>query len=284
MFYGTTYFGGNANNDGTVFKIAASGAESVLYTFKGGNDGAHPAASLTNVDGVLYGTTFSGGDANGDGTVFKVTASGAESVLHRFAGGNDGSQPYASLTDLNGVLYGTTYYGGANGDGTVFKITTSGTEDVLHSFGGGTDGVAPYAGLTNVNGVLYGTTRNGGAFHTNGSAFGNGTVFKITTSGAEHVLHSFGGGNDGRNPFSGLTNVNGVLYGTTYYGGAANNGGTVFKITTSGVKSAAYSFLGGSDGAGPYADLTNVNGTLYGTTYEGGASDKGTVFALSLSL
>jgi uncharacterized repeat protein (TIGR03803 family) len=283
VFYGTTYFGGDANNDGTVFKIAASGAESVLYTFKGGNDGAHPAASLTNVDGVLYGTTFSGGDADGDGTVFKVTASGAESVLHRFAGGNDGSQPYASLTDIGDVLYGTTYYGGdANGDGTVFKITTSGTENVLHTFGSGTDGVAPYAGLTNVNGVLYGTTRNGGTFHTNGSAFGNGTVFKVTTSGAEHVLHSFGGGSDGRNPFSGLTNVNGVLYGTTYYGGAANNGGTVFKITTSGVKSAVYSFLGGSDGSGPYADLTNVNGALYGTTFEGGADNKGTVFALSL--
>jgi len=274
VLYGVTGGGGDANDDGTVFKITTSGVKTVLYRFAGGSDGSEPAAALIDVNGVLYGTTNSGGDANGDGTVFKITTSGAETVLYRFGGGSDGSLPYAGLTAINGMLYGTTDRGGANGVGTVYALTTSGAESVLHSFGGGSDGEFPYAGLTSVNGALYGTTIGGGADN-------NGTVFKITTSGNEKVLHSFAGGNDGKLPYAALTNVNGVLYGTTDYGGVNYDTGTVFKITTSGVKSAVYRF-GGSDGLGPVAGLTNVNGVLYGTTNQGGANNKGTVFSLSL--
>jgi uncharacterized repeat protein (TIGR03803 family) len=70
---------------------------------------------------VLYGTTSGGGDANNDGTVFGITTSGSEKVLHSF--GSDGSVPDASLTDVNGVLYGTTVAGGANNKGTVFSLS-----------------------------------------------------------------------------------------------------------------------------------------------------------------
>jgi hypothetical protein len=48
--------------------------------------------------------------------------SGTENVLHSFAGNPDGATPYAGLTNVNGVLYGTTYAGGT-GSGTVFSIT-----------------------------------------------------------------------------------------------------------------------------------------------------------------
>jgi uncharacterized repeat protein (TIGR03803 family) len=128
-----------------------------------------------------------------------------------------------------------------------------------------------------VGGVLYGTTRNGGSV-------GNGTVFAIRKSGShETVIHSFkGGGTDGKLPLSGLVNVGGVLYGTTYIGGASDDG-TVFAVTPSGTESLVYSFKGSPDGIRPSAGLTNVGGTLYGTTNQGGANSLGTLFAITPS-
>jgi len=281
VLYGTTVYGGTYGY-GTVYEITTSGSESVLYSFTGESDGSEPYGGLTNLNGVLYGTT-SGGGANGDGTVFKITMSGAESVLHSFAAGSDGKYPKGNLTAFNGVLYGTTVVGGPNNDGTVFKITTAGAESVLLSFAGGSGGSGPSAGLTNVGGVLYGTTEFGGTLSHNVSGYG--TVFKITTSGTEEILHKFGGGNDGRNPSGPLTNVSGVLYGTTNFAGSIANSvccGTAFKITTFGVKSTVYRFAGGSDGESPTGALTDVNGVLYGTTLFGGANGVGTVYSLSL--
>jgi uncharacterized repeat protein (TIGR03803 family) len=61
-----------------------------------------------------------------EGTVFKITTSGAESILYNFMGEldgtGDGASPYSGVTDVNGVLYGTTVYGGANNLGTVFSL------------------------------------------------------------------------------------------------------------------------------------------------------------------
>jgi uncharacterized repeat protein (TIGR03803 family) len=217
------------------------------------------------------------GGANGDGTVFKITTSGTETVLHNFpTGSRDGYFPYAGLLDIKGTLYSTTYTGGENYFGTVFSITTSGAETVLYSFKGAPgDGLFPYAGLLNAKGTLYGATYEGGANY-------DGTVFSITTSGAETVLYSFkGGSGDGEDPEAGLINVKGTLYGTTYEGGGAAGGGTVFAVTTSGKETLLHSFTGSGDGEYPIAGLIDVSGTLYGTTPAGGANDGGTVFALS---
>ncbi len=250
--------------------------ESVLYSFTNIPDGAGPYG-LTKVGASLYGTTFYGGDSSCDsgrgcGTVFKITTSGTESVLYRFANSPDGAGPSAGLTNVGGTLYGTTYEGGA-GFGTVFRITMSGTESVLYRFANSPDGAAPSAGLTNVSGTLYGTTSYGGAY-------GKGTVFKVVTSGKESVLHSFGAGSDGWYPVAGcLIKVGSALYGTTL-SGAGYGWGTVFKITMSGTESVLYRFANSPDGAKPYAGLTNVGGTLYGTTYEGGAGF-GTAFKIT---
>jgi len=242
--YGTTAEGGTgkcSNGEsitgcGTVFKVTTAGVETALYSFRGGNDGANPLAGLIDVGGTLYGTTVGGGTngcgGGGCGTVFKVTTAGVEKVLHSFQGGTDGLEPKASLVNVGGTLYGTTFYGGNGGPccGTVFKITTAGAKTVLHSFQGGSDGENPQTGLINVGGTLYGTTNIGGTGNCNGQDPGCGTVFKITTAGAETVLYSFLGGSDGENPQAGLINVGGTLYGTTANGGASGNG-TVFKIT-----------------------------------------------------
>jgi uncharacterized repeat protein (TIGR03803 family) len=99
----------------------------------------------------------------------------------------------------------------------------------------------------------------------------------------ETVLYNFTGGNDGRNPFSGLTfDKGGNLYGTTSYGGdgPCDDGGwlgcgVVFELTpqTAGgwTEKVLYSFQSGADGNRPMAGLTiDPVGNLYGTTYYGG--------------
>jgi uncharacterized repeat protein (TIGR03803 family) len=251
------------------------------FKFNSTTSGDFPSGALANVNGTLYGTT-QGGGAHDNGTVFKLTAAGAQKIIYSFKGGADGANPmYGSLVDLNGVLYGTTSRGGSGDYGTVFKITTRGAEKVLHSFKAGKDGEAPNAGLTDVGGVLYGTTAYGGSDD-------DGTVFRITTRGAEKVVHAFtaqsNNGVDGALPEDALTNVDGTLYGTTKNGGNGSNDGTVFTISTSGKEKVIHAFSG-RDGENPYGALTDVNGALYGTTCGGGVSagSEGTVFKMTTS-
>ena len=143
------------------------------------------------------------------------------------------------------------------------------------------------AKLLDVDGTLYGTTSKGGGSGCSGG-HGCGTVYSVTTSGSERVLYRFAGGSDGANPFAGLINVNGTLYGTTAAGGP-DSSGTVYSITTSGSEAVLYSFLGGFDGEFPEGSLIDVKGTLYGTTYNGGrgtclqAGHCGTVFSVTTS-
>jgi len=278
--YGTADAGG-AHNYGVVFEVPAGGAEGVLYSFTGtGGDGAAPLAGLVrDAAGNLYGTTASGG-ASGLGTVFKVSAGGAETALHSFRGGSDGEYPYASvIRDAAGNLYGTTFASGASGLGTVFKIDTQGYETVLYSFRGGADGEYPSAGLVrDAAGNLYGTTNSGGSS-------GGGIVFKISSAGKETVLHSFKGGKDGEYPYASvIRDAAGNLYGTTY-GGGASGWGTVFEIDPTGKETVLYSFAGAADGASPEGGLVqDTAGHLYGTTKYGGAFGAGTVFELSPAL
>ena len=105
---------------------AHAATDTVLYSFTGANgDGYYPASAvIMDSAGNLYGTTVFGG-ANGDGTVFKLSPSGAETILHSFTGTNgDGANPSAGLVmDNAGNLHGTTQGGGATGGGSVFKVT-----------------------------------------------------------------------------------------------------------------------------------------------------------------
>lgn len=96
--------------------------EKVLWSFGNGADGAYPEASLINVNGVLYGTTETGGIRSA-GTVFSLDPStGVEKVLHSFCSKRncgDGAYPVAGLIDVDGTLYGTTPGGGTYQSGTV---------------------------------------------------------------------------------------------------------------------------------------------------------------------
>jgi uncharacterized repeat protein (TIGR03803 family) len=280
IFYGTAACDGTYGygGGGIVFSLTKAGQEKMLYSFPG-SDCDGPYAGLTNVKGTLYGTTL-GGAEHEYGCVFSITRSGRESVLYSFKDKPDGAGPMSDLIYVNGELYGTTSYGG-HGGGIVFGVTTAGTEKVLHRFKGAPDGSAPVGGLIDVNGTFYGTTEAGGKY-------GYGTVFNIKKNGRESVVYSFmGPPYDGASPAAPLIDVDGVLYGTTE-GGGSRGDGTVFNITTSGNESVLYSFGGSpNDGAKPQAPLLDFKGTLYGTTYSGGAYGGsygyGTLFSISLS-
>jgi uncharacterized repeat protein (TIGR03803 family) len=294
-FFGTTEKGGSANQ-GTIYSmkvlVRGIGVETLLHSFAGyPNDGDRPFAGLVNVNGTLYGTTFGGGSAQ-LGTVYSISASGKETVLHSFGGGADGASPYAGLADVNGTIYGTTSFGGdacpkinQSGCGTVFSISTTGEEKVLYSFTGGSDGAYPQARLRNVKGTLYGTTLDGGGPCNSGE--GCGTVFSISTGGAEKILHSFNT-DDGYAIYAGLTDANGTLYGAAAAGGKFGRG-VIYSISTTGKFKELHTFETNENGWQPNAAPIDVSGTLYGTTEFGGGlgcknfAGCGTVYALTLS-
>jgi uncharacterized repeat protein (TIGR03803 family) len=287
-FYGTTG-GGGANGYGTVFKMTPSGTLTTLYSFcseSGCPDGEGPGAALIQVaNGELYGATGSGG-ANGYGTVFKITPSGTLTTLHSF-NGTDGAYPLPGFVQAaDGDLYGATSSGGVNSAGTVFKMTPAGVLTSLYSFCNCGDGIDPVGTLVRaVDGNLYGTTYGGGA---NAS----GTVFQITTSGALTTIYSFCSQEnctDGEQPVSGLIQAtDGYLYGTTSAGGDCGSlGGTVFKVTTGGMLTTLVSFCSEGVWTGYYPAgglVQSTNGSLYGTTVQGGPDSEGTVFVLSEGL
>lgn len=290
--FGTTGFGG-ASDQGAAWELSPQAGgkwrERVIHSFGAAGDGATPQARLLlGQNGVLYGTTVFGGSA-GNGTVFALTQAGGaygESVLYSFAGGlSDGANPVAGLlADGQGGFYGTTAGGGpgANGgNGTVFHLTPSGqgyANATLHFFAGGPgDGAGTFSQLVaDAAGTLYGTTFLGGTHN-------GGTAFAVTPAGVERVLFNFGGAR-GRAPFCGLVfDAQGALWGTTYYGGTHGKG-AVFALAPSGGvwrERIAWSFAGGADGATSYATLAAApDGSLVGTTFRGGAENRGTVFAV----
>jgi uncharacterized repeat protein (TIGR03803 family) len=271
--YGTTGYGGK-NNDGTVFKVDAKGTETVLHSFgAGATDGVEPSSLIMGNAGNLYGTTEQGG-AYRDGTVFKVSPAGVETILHSFGSSTAAAAtPVDLVTDRTGNFYGITLFGGPKGDGTVFKLSRTGRVTVRYSFDGA-HGSAPWGGLVlGKAGNLYGTTRSGGAY-------GDGTVFKVSPTGTETVLYSGGSTpNDGLLPLRLVMGSAGNLYGVTELGGV-NQDGTLFKIRPSGKMTTLYSFGStANDGDTPEGILVgNETGDLFGTTINGGQDGDGTVF------
>jgi uncharacterized repeat protein (TIGR03803 family) len=289
-FYGTTLYGGT-NGTGTVYRISPDGSETILHTFDAyADDGGNPAAGLVlGSDGNFYGTVSYGGTNlyDNQGTVFLISPNGSEATVCSFGSSPyDGINPNAGLVlGSDGNFYGTTYQGGTNSKGTVFRVSLNGNRTTLYSFGSYPhDGVTPsYAALVQgSDSNFYGTTLSGGTSNA-------GTIFRISPSGSYTNLYSFGGyPTDGGTPEAGLVQgSDGDFYGTTASGGlAANNDGTIFRISPSGSYTILYSFVGylNYDGVTPWAGLVQgSDGNFYGTTLSGGTSDQGTVFRISPS-
>jgi uncharacterized repeat protein (TIGR03803 family) len=290
--YGASWNGGSGDN-GTVFKVNTDGTRfTSIYSFSPGGgvnpvtgdetnvDGARPLSALILWGNTLYGTA-EGGGSGGYGTVFAVNTDGTGFTrLHNFTASNaDGVYPFGGLIITSNTLYGTAQYGGSSGNGTVFKVNIDGSGyTTLHSFTGSRDGATPVAGLILSSNILYGTASYGGNF-------GHGTVFAINTDGTGfRTVYNFGGSSI---PQVALISWGNRLYGTA--GGGSSGNGTVFAVNTDGTGfTNLHSFTApsgssytNSDGADPRGGLIVFGNTLYGTTFSGGSSGNGTVFAVS---
>jgi uncharacterized repeat protein (TIGR03803 family) len=308
--YSTTQIGG-ASNSGTVFELTPTANGGVkfttLYTFTGGLDGGMPLGTLIfDAQGNGYGTA-AGGGADGVGVVYKLTptANGQpwnETVLYSFQGGSDGELPFGELVfDAAGNLYGTTSRGGVNnlgcfaaGCGTIYELSPAASglwqETILHNFSDSSgEGAEPRAGLVfDAAGNLYGTTNSGGnnsvsACNTFNSD-GCGTVFELMPSSEGKwklvTLVDFDF-NHGALPRAGVTlDGKGNLFGATTAGGAFD-GGVVFSLTEKSGDWSAGKLLSLPRNSQPSGNLAlDGVGNLYGTTYQGGTNESGSVFQL----
>jgi uncharacterized repeat protein (TIGR03803 family) len=271
-----TAFEGEGSHDGTVYEVGLDGKERVLHRFAGGSDGRQPTASLTELNGTLYGTTYRGGTGScnygGCGIVFSISPSGKNyTIVHEFDGA-DGAYPSSDFVVFNGTLYGATPLGGANDDGTVFTVSPSGGFKTLYSFRPEPDGIAPSGRLAVLNGRLYGATVGGGAYDL-------GTVFSVTPGGEEQVVYSCRS-DDCKQPVGGIALLRGKLYGTSWLGGVYGEG-AVFSVTTGGKEHTVYSFGENDNGGYPFAPLTVQNGVLYGSTTQFRGFSDGALFSLT---
>ena len=317
--YGTTYFGGGPRSAGTVFELKNTThgwREEIIHRFNTVEDGAWPEAGLVfDPRGNLYGTTLTGGKANGGygGTVFELlpgTNGWTEHVLHSFTGpgDGDGAFPEAGVAlDREGNVYGTAALGGTSttcaysfGCGIVFELSpnSDGTwsENVLHNFAS-TDGAGPATTPVLISGNLYGATTYGG----DGVACGNGCglFYEMTPNGdgtfSFSILYQFAGGtNDGGNPIGDFAlDQFGNFYGTTYDGGGGGTGGphqcqfdsgwycgTAYELSPSesGWTEKVVASFSKGNGSEPVGIAVGPSGRLYGTAFFGGNGSAGVVY------
>lgn len=157
----------------------------------------------------------------------------------------------------------------------------------LYDFGalGSGQPTIPHSGpMQASDGNFYGASAFGGANNNNPGVgtFGHGTVYRVTPAGTASVLYSFGSTTtDGRQPESTLVEADGFLFGTTFVGGAADNG-TIFRISLAGSYVSLHSFGAiANDGVAPSALVRAADGALYGLTAGGGEHGRGTAFRIS---
>jgi len=262
----------------------------VLHAFTAGTDGAVPGPIIRDAQDNLYGTTRFGGivscalGTDTCGTVYKVDSAGNETVLYRFEGGSNGTNPIAGLVrDGAGNLYGTTQGNGAvGGAAVVFKVEPNGQET---SF----DIASPNACCfdsplaLDAQGNMYGISPFGGVPNCNLNSFqlGCGTLFKLSPAGQFTVLHVFNG-LDGMQPEGGVVlDGKGNLYGTANFGGDLTceslgygyrepGCGTVYKLDSSGNFAVLHTFTGRVDGSFPLGVIIDSAGDLYGIAQNGG--------------
>ncbi len=275
--YGTTTYGGTTTvsdiaGGGTVYKLTAGGTFTTLYSFVcGSTAGCHPGAVRPTSDGNFIGMSNAIG-GNAGGTVFKITPTGTLTTLYTFTGGADGIGGGLIIQGSDGNFYGMTEVipsgSGSGGSGApsipavFFRLTSGGSFTALYTFTGGADGGFPSSLFEASDGNFYGTTDYGGAN-------GQGTIFKLTTSGTLATLYSFPTSSDSLDKGM-ILGRDGNFYGVTFCGvaltGCEGSFGSVFMMTSSGTLTTLYSFTGGADGAAPVGLIQGTDGNIYGST------------------
>jgi len=276
ILYGTTF--GASGSNGGIFRVSTAGALAFPYTFAEATGGQPAGGLLQATDGNLYGTTTYGGESN-DGVFFKITAAGAYTVLHQFAGGNDGANPMtAPIEGADGNIYGVTS-GFPTANATVYKYTpVGGNFSTVYSLGN----VVATSLIQATNGNLYGTTANSYGFDTCGG------IFEITTSGTlvwSYVIPCKPGNESlGATPVQIIQASDGNFYGVDAQGGGSSNYGAIFKVDQAGNYSVIYTLPNDIQfAAGPFGLMQATDGNLYGVTEAGGQYYDGTLFKVTTS-
>lgn len=262
-----------------------------LYAYPGTDNNTSgitwPSVMSQGQDGDLYSTIQTNGSYQ-YGSVYKMSTSGGYTLLYSFCGegspcASTGANPTGGVTlGWDGNLWGTTYNGGKDGAGTAFKMTPAGDLTSLYSFTNGKDDSAPtYTLLQGQDGNMYGVSeaQYEGQY---------GSFFKLTTKGKISAYpFDYTDGSSPNLPVQG-TDLN--FYGTTQGGGnAACACGVIYKATAAGKITVLHNFSGyvsstQYDGARPIGILVEgADGNFYGTTYQGGEYNAGTVFKITPS-
>ncbi len=276
--YGLTASGG-INGNGVLFQYdPASDIYRKKFEFNSAVSGESPYGGLMQAsNGKLYGMTYAGG-VNNKGVIFEYDPVGEiYTKLLDFDGVLYGAYPKGTLMQASdGLIYGMTSFGGTSNFGILFQLDPS--TNILTKkidFNGATNGSGSMGKLMQANdGKLYGLTCYGGVNNS-------GTIFQYDITSSVLIKKiDFGTTATGSNPFASLIQAaNGMLYGTSEYGGTYNKG-TIFQfdpITNAFTKK--YDFIGGVNGYRPNGTLIqDADGTLYGLTLKGGTSDYGVLF------
>jgi len=178
------------------------------------------------------------------------------------------------IAAANGLYYGTAVVGGANNLGTLFAFDAASSSITLKDSFAGPNGANPKAALIAAgNGLYYGTAVSGGASNKGG-------IFAFDSATGSVILKdSFTGANGANSRAALISGGNGIYYGTTQLGGV-NDKGAIFAFDAASGSISLKDSFNGANGASPYAALTAAgNGLYYGTTYQGGANNKGAIFA-----
>ena len=289
-FYGTTTNGGG-HGYGNVYRITPGGELTSIYNFcvrLNCSDGETPeSAPVLGSDGNLYGTTTGIGSSTeyGYGTVYKLTLDGEIKLLYTFCSLPecvDGAVPNGIMLASDGNFYGTTAWGGNSNHGTIFKISPTGEFTSLYSFcslANCVDGIFPaYPPIQGSDGNFYGATA--------GSP-GNSVLYRLTPEGDYTAFFTFCYGTatctNGSRALTIVQDASGNFFGTTVWGGANGNYGTVFEVTSTNKFITLHSF-DNTDGAYPNGGLTLASdGNFYGITAEGGPAGVGTIFEITPS-
>jgi len=241
-----------------------------------GNDGVNPYGGLIQAsDGNLYGVNQYGGTSGGAGTIFRLTPGSpyTYAVVRSFSGSTtDAAVPNALIELPDGNLYGTSGYGGAHNRGTIFKINpTTGAFTLLYSFSNElSDGDNPYGHIIFDGTYIYGTT-----YANDSDASSGGTLWKYKpdlghgSSGPTVLLLFDNSANAdfGIQPWDGVTDVAGVLYGTSFQGSTFTCGALFSSAINGDNNQVLHTFTNGLDGCGPLASVKYwSDGNFYGTT------------------
>jgi len=273
--YGSTR--GSSGSSGAIFQLATAGTLRFPYTFSSSTGQQPNGGLILATDGNLYGTATSGG-SGGDGVLYRLSPTGAYTVLHNFLGSSDGGNPvYAPIEGSDGSIYGITTPVSTSA-AVLYKYTPStSTFSTLYTFGDPAAGEYPTSLFQAANGNLYGTVSGGIC----------GEIFEMTTSGSLVWSYNFtcpivGQAPGGSAPVQMLQASDGNFYGATLNGGSSLGYGVIFKLDEQGNVSVIYTFPNsGQYGAGPVGLTQGTDGNLYGATIGAGKYRGGTLFQLT---